>query len=109
MKMKECWLCGSIDDITRHHVLNRGWMPKNNITIPLCRTCHYFIHKQYPDNLDDLYKMITISKSPYKNILIRLNNREKYLHEAIKAKIKWREKYFKEVFTSKFLYSIMLW
>jgi uncharacterized protein YlaI len=40
MIKERCWQCGSIENISRHHVIPQRFRPKQNITIPLCRNCH---------------------------------------------------------------------
>ena len=39
-----CWMCGTKDHITSHHVISKVFKPKKNLLIPLCRTCHDRIH-----------------------------------------------------------------
>ena len=54
----KCWLCGSTSksfsgiDIGRHHVLNLAWKPRFNFKIPLCRSCHDFVHYELPNTLN---------------------------------------------------------
>ena len=44
----KCWRCGKKQDITKHHILNKAWKPKNNLMIPLCKQCHQLIHEYLP-------------------------------------------------------------
>ena len=36
----ECWICGSNENITRHHVLPQHLKPNKNVIVPICKTCH---------------------------------------------------------------------
>ena len=53
----KCWMCGrtqkslSVKKIDRHHVLNHAWRPRFNFKIPLCRSCHDFVHYELPNSL----------------------------------------------------------
>ena len=43
-----CWICGTDKGITKHHVIPVSYFkPKQNITIPLCKSCHQELHYCY--------------------------------------------------------------
>jgi len=89
MSKPKCWLCGSNKSITHHHILNREWKPIKNRTIPLCDECHKFIHHHYPDDIDKLFKIKNLSMSKQLRIINKL---DKQLNQAIRQKIKWRNR-----------------
>jgi 5-methylcytosine-specific restriction endonuclease McrA len=35
-----CWICGTTTNTTGHHALPQHLNPKQNVVIPICRTCH---------------------------------------------------------------------
>lgn len=35
-----CWVCGTKQNVTGHHILPKGMKPKKNKKIPLCNSCH---------------------------------------------------------------------
>lgn len=37
---ESCWQCGTETNITKAHVIPQSFEPKNNLIIPLCRSCH---------------------------------------------------------------------
>ena len=39
-KYNYCWLCGTKENITLHHVLPQEKVPKNRFKIPLCNKHH---------------------------------------------------------------------
>ena len=44
MNKKVCWICGTENDITYHHVIPKIINPKQNTTIPLCKKHHKEMH-----------------------------------------------------------------
>ena len=45
-KEKFCWVCGREDMLTEHHAIPQKINGvKMNVTVPLCRNCHEFIHQ----------------------------------------------------------------
>jgi len=51
---RECWMCGTNQNITRHHTLYRQLEPKKNVIIPLCDVCHKKQHSQDISSLSGL-------------------------------------------------------
>ncbi|MEK6882925.1 MAG: HNH endonuclease signature motif containing protein [Nanoarchaeota archaeon] len=37
---KNCWICGSVENITEHHTLPKHWKLRHNIIVPICQKCH---------------------------------------------------------------------
>ena len=45
MTKETCWICGTDENITDHHVIPVSFFkPKKNCTIPLCKKCHEELH-----------------------------------------------------------------
>lgn len=40
----KCWVCGGDKNVTSHHAIPQHIKPKQNILIPICRTCHDKVH-----------------------------------------------------------------
>jgi len=60
---KDCWICGTLENVTNHHTLNQSLNPKKNVEIPLCRLCHDKLHGQDMNGLTSLaYKITKILK-----------------------------------------------
>ena len=36
----DCFRCGSMENLTRHHAIPKRMNPRKNMTVPLCRKCH---------------------------------------------------------------------
>lgn len=70
-----CWLCGSKNNVTKHHVLNKSWGPKRNIKIPICRDCHDQIHLTTPRKVIRYKRKKFVSGSKKESNLLISNNR----------------------------------
>ena len=67
-KYNYCWLCGTKENITLHHVIPLKKVPKNNFTIPLCEEHHINIEgMKYMCNL--LNNQVYISPSRIRKII----------------------------------------
>ena len=51
-----CFMCGTNENVTRHHVIPKVYNPKRNVTIPLCKNCHQTIHLINPKGKRKLNK-----------------------------------------------------
>ena len=54
LDMKNCLLCGNTENIEEHHI---DWNHNNNTSgnrIPLCKTCHVWLHKAGYLTIDEL-------------------------------------------------------
>lgn len=49
---KSCWLCGTTENATGHHVLPKALNPLKNIRIPLCDTCHKTLNYFYAGSFE---------------------------------------------------------
>ena len=43
----QCWMCDTVNNITRHHVIPKRFKPVKNIIIPLCKLCHRSLERSY--------------------------------------------------------------
>lgn len=58
-KFNKCWLCGTSDKLTEHHLQMRGKRKDGLGTIPLCQECHYDVEdmrKGYKIFFRDFYR-----------------------------------------------------
>jgi len=54
MENKQCFECGSVEDIHDHHVVPRSM--GGTKTIPLCKTCHGLVHSKKMTSISTLTK-----------------------------------------------------
>lgn len=81
---KNCWICGSSEKITKHHVLPQHLKPLNNILVPICRRCH---DKLNEEDFQSLYPFLTKISLTLKNIegsLNRTNGEFKEVEKKLK-------------------------
>ena len=48
--LKRCWLCGTNENLTKHHLQMRRKRTKDLSTIPLCNDCHYDVEQTRKGN-----------------------------------------------------------
>jgi len=79
---RDCWMCGTTENITNHHTLYQQLNPKKNVEIPLCASCHSKQHSQDISSLSGLAVKIRktlqdgINKIPVLNKMVSQKKRE---------------------------------
>ena len=76
----ECWVCGNNNSLTVHHGIPQHLRPKQNITIPICSSCHGKINNNDVTGMYSYaYRLERLSKETRNGITKLASHLEKYL------------------------------